>query len=141
MYCPYTEDQSPAAAYRVTYSYRGQPMASDEYGNTYYTFSVYFRPEELSPVVREALAKPKVSKADAAEYFDLTTDRTPIRQVVIDDAASTFCGGNFVKGGLWTHTDSKCQDKIVYNTITAPSDYITVKVDPSSSGREDTASR
>src|ERR1700722_11011746 len=23
MYCPYTQDQSPATAYRVTYSYRG----------------------------------------------------------------------------------------------------------------------
>jgi hypothetical protein len=141
MYCPDTQLESPSGAYQVTYSYHGQPLASDEYGNTYFTFSVFFRPEELSPALREALAKHRISKAAAAAYFALNTYRAPMRQVVIDEAASIFCGGDFVKGGLWTHTDPKCEDKITYRTITARSDYITVKVDPSSSALEETASR
>jgi hypothetical protein len=33
----------------VMYSFKGQPLASDEYGNRYFTFQVYFRPEELPP--------------------------------------------------------------------------------------------
>ena len=32
MFCPYTEDASPAPAYEVMYSFKGQPLASDEYG-------------------------------------------------------------------------------------------------------------
>jgi hypothetical protein len=139
MYCPYTKLESPSVAYQVTYSYRGQPLASDEYGDTYFTFSVYFRPEELSPAVRERLAKHSISKADAAGYFDLSTYRAPVRQIAIDEAASTFCDGNFVDG-FWTQTDSKCQDKVNYKTITAASEYITVKVDPALSRREQVAS-
>jgi len=139
MYCPYTQLESPSAAYQVTYSYRGQPLASDEYGNTYFTFSVYFRPDELSPAVRETLAKHRISKADAAEYFSLSTYRAPVRQVAIDEAASTFCDGNFVDGS-WTQTDSKCEDKVTYKTITAPSEYITVRVDPALSQQEQAAS-
>jgi hypothetical protein len=139
MYCPYTQFESPSVAYQVTYSYRGHPLASDEYGNTYFTFSVYFRSEELSPAVRETLAKHRISKADAAAYFDLSTYTAPVRQIAIDEPASTFCDGNFVDG-FWTHTDSKCEDKISYKTVTAPSNYITVKVDPALSRREQAAS-
>ncbi len=45
LYCPQIQYQSPAPAYEVTYSYKDQPMASDEYGNGNFTFQVYFRPE------------------------------------------------------------------------------------------------
>jgi hypothetical protein len=31
MYCPYIQDESPAAAYEVSYSFSAPPMASDEY--------------------------------------------------------------------------------------------------------------
>jgi hypothetical protein len=40
MYCPYTEDESPAPAYEVIYSFHGQPLASDEYGNRYFTLYI-----------------------------------------------------------------------------------------------------
>jgi hypothetical protein len=40
MYCQRTIDESSEPAYRVTFSYRGLPMASDEYGNPYFTFSL-----------------------------------------------------------------------------------------------------
>jgi len=129
MYCPYTQLQSPAPAYEVTYSYRGQPIPSDEYGSSYFTFSVYFRPDELSPDVWMRLSKHRLAKADAAGFFDVTTYRDIVQEVVIDEAASTFCSGNFVDG-LWTHTDSRCADRINTKTITVPSSYITVKVDP-----------
>jgi hypothetical protein len=139
MFCPRTRLESPSGAYQVTYSYRGQPLASDEYGNTYFTFSVYFRWDELSPAVRDTLAKHEISRADAAAYFDLTAYRSPVREVVIDETASTFCAGNFVDGS-WTHTDSKCEDDIHYTTIIAPSVYVTVKVDPALGRREQAAS-
>jgi hypothetical protein len=139
MYCPYTRFESPSAAYQVTYSYRGQPLASDEYGNTYFTFKVYFRPDELSLAVRETLARHAIARSDAAAYFDLTTYAAPVRQVVIDEAASTFCDGTLADG-TWVHTDPRCEDKVHYTTITAPSTYVTVKVDPTSSRREQAAS-
>jgi hypothetical protein len=130
--CSYTTFQSPAPAYEVTYSYYAQPMASDEYGSNHFSFSVYLRPDELSPEVQQALSEYKTGKAAAAGYFALNTSRDSVRQVRIDDVASTFCDGNFVDG-LWMHTDSKCNDKINYKTITAQSKYITVKVDPATS--------
>ena len=139
MFCPLTQLESPSAAYQITYSYRGQPMPSDEYGNTYFTFSVYFRADELSPGVRDTLAKHEISKADPAAYLNVTAYRSPVREVVIDEAASTFCAGNFVDGS-WMHTDSKCEDNIHYTTITAPSVYVTVKVDPALGRREQAAS-
>lgn len=135
MYCPYTQTESPSDAYQVTYSYRGQPMASDEYGNTHFTLSVYFRPDELSPAVRDELAKRTMTKSDEAGYFHVTTYRASVRRIAIDEAASTFCAGNYVDGA-WTHTDSKCGDSVRYTAITAPSAYVTVKVDPALSLRE-----
>jgi hypothetical protein len=129
MYCPSTKNSSPTAAYQVTYSFRAEPMASDEYGDRHFTFSVYFRPEELSAILRERLAQHSIAKADAAAYFDLTTLDVPVRTVAIDEAKSAFCGGDFVNG-TWTHTDASCQDKIDYKTNVAPSGYITVRIDP-----------
>ncbi|MCU1258886.1 MAG: hypothetical protein JWO80_1771 [Bryobacterales bacterium] len=123
MYCPYTQLESPSAAYQVTYSYEGQPMASDEYGNTHFTFSVYFRPDELSPAVLDKLAKHAMTKADEADYFDVTSYRASARRIEAR-----------------THTDSKCEESIRYTTIAAQSGYITVKVDPALSRREQAAS-
>lgn len=140
MYCPYTQFQSPSTAWQVTYSYYGQPMASDEYGNSYFTFSVYLRPNELSLTARKKLSEHRIVKADAASLFEFSTYRDPVRRVVIDDAASTFCDGNFVDG-VWMHMDAKCEDEIKYTTITAPSTYITVRVDPALAGSGEDASQ
>jgi hypothetical protein len=131
MYCPSTQLLSPKDAYQVTYSYDGPALASDEYGNTHFAFSVYFQPGELSSEVRSALTRHTQSKADMAADFDLSSYRTKVRRVAIDQAASTFCDGNYFDGN-WVHTDSKCQDKVDYTTVSAPSDYITVRVDPAS---------
>jgi hypothetical protein len=130
--CSYTAFQALSPAYEVTYSYLGQTMAADEYGSNHFTFSVYLRPEELSPAVQQALSEHKMGKAAAAGFFELNTSRDSVRQVRIDELASKFCNGNFLDGS-WMHTDSKCDDQISYKTITAPSSYITVKVDPVSS--------
>src|ERR1700739_379074 len=56
MYCSHSQSESPASAYEVTYSYSGEPMAPDEYGRRYFTFQVYFRPEELPPALRSAIS-------------------------------------------------------------------------------------
>ena len=129
MYCQRTADESPVPAYRVTYSYRGQPMASDEYGNTYFTFSVYFRPDEISPRLREMLVSGEIRRADIAEFFEVAPSRVPIQQVVIDQAKSAFCDGNYVDGN-WVQTNPRCLDKIVYSRINEPSPYVSVRVDP-----------
>jgi hypothetical protein len=128
MYCPYNQFQSPAPAYRVTYSYLGQPIGSDEYGSGYFTFSVYLRADEISPTLWKRMSDRRMAKADVAGFFELTTYRVSAPQVVIDQAASTFCEGNFVDG-LWTHSDSRCEDKVNSMTVNAPSSYVTVKVD------------
>ena len=69
--CPQADAMT--SVYEVTYSYSGQPMASDEYGNRHFTFQVYFRPDELSPAARKALSAAKIKRADVASYFAVKT--------------------------------------------------------------------
>jgi hypothetical protein len=129
MYCPYTEDESPAPAYEVTYSFKGQPLASDEYGNRYFTFQVHFRPEEVPPGLRRALSIGKMKRSELATYFNVATSRPAVRAAVIDEANSSFCDGNYIDGN-WIQKDPNCKDKVSFKTVTRPSDYITVQVDP-----------
>jgi hypothetical protein len=129
MSCAYTEDESPAPAYEVTYSFKGQPLASDEYGNRYFTFQVYYRPEELPPALRSSLSTGKMKRAELATYFNVATSRAPVQTAVIDEANSSFCDGNYVDGN-WIQKDPNCNDKVSFKTVIRPSEYITVEVDP-----------
>ena len=129
MYCPYARYTSPAAAYEVTYCFTGHPLASDEYGNGYFTFRVYFRPEELDTAVRRALSAGKMNRAELATYFKVMTSRLPVRAAVIDQANSSFCDGHFVAGS-WIQNNLNCQNKVSLKIVTTLSDNITVQVDP-----------
>ena len=133
MYCPYVQEESPALAYEVTYSFTGQPLASDEYGDRNFTFQVYFRPEELPQALRTAISAGKVKRAELATYFNVATSRMPIREAVIDEANSSLCDGNYLDGN-WIQKDPNCQDKFSLKIVTIPSDYITVRVEPASPG-------
>jgi hypothetical protein len=132
MYCAYVQRDMFVPAYEVTYSYQAPAMTSEEYAGGLFSFSVYLREDELEPGARKAASAHKINKADMAAYFTLSTNRPLVRSVVIDEAASKFCEGNFVEG-LWMKTDSHCQDQISYQTVSVPSDYVTVKVDPAGS--------
>jgi hypothetical protein len=138
MYCPSLRDESPVPAYRVTYSYNGPSMASDEYGDTRFTFSVNLRPEDLSPAALQIMSGRKSGKAAAADYFALTTARGLVQQVAIDEANSALCDG-YYNEGLWTHTNAGCEDKVTYKTVAVPSEYIAIRVDPVSSRSESLA--
>ena len=129
IYCPERRTIGTAAAFEATYSYTGQPLASDEYGDGRYTFQVYFRPDELASEMRAAIETGKRKATYLAEYFMLHTDPERVHRVVIDESQSKCCDGNFVDGN-WTHTDPACRDQIAYTTTTLPSGYLTVKVDP-----------
>ena len=134
MYCPFVEPEGFTRAYRVTYSYEGPPLGSDEYGDRHFTFSVYFRPEELGPAEQEALSRRKGGRAEAAELFTLTTSRESETRRVIDENHSTFCEGTYLDGA-WAQTNPTCKDNVMFKTITAPSDYVTVRVDPAPQSR------
>jgi len=129
MYCPEPRTIGTAAAFEATYSYTGQPLASDEYHAGRYTFQVYFRPDELAPEVRTVIETGKWKATYLAEYFMLHTDPERVHRAVIDESQSKLCEGNFVDGN-WTHTDPACRDRIAYTTATVLSGYLTVKVDP-----------
>jgi hypothetical protein len=129
IYCPRTSDESLVRAYEVTFSFRGQPMASDEYGGTNFTFSVYYRPDEISPALRRTISSGKISRSDIAEFFQFTTSRNSVRQIVMDQANSTVCEGNYVDGS-WSHTSPKCGDSVAYQTVAGASPYIAVRVEP-----------
>ena len=129
MYCPQITNESAVPAYQVSYSFKGQPMASDEYGNTSFTFSVYFRAGELDPALLRALSSGSVSRTAAAEFFQLASSRGSVPQTVIDRAKSKFCDGTYVDGN-WIHTNPKCEDAVAYKVIAVPSPYIAVKVNP-----------
>jgi hypothetical protein len=122
MFCPSTRTGSVTAAYEVTYSFTGQPMASDELASRRFALAVYFRPDELAPEVLHAV------RTDMAGYFAVNTYREPVRRVVIDSARSSLCPGSY-RDGVWTHNDESCQDDIHYTAITTPSDSVTVRVD------------
>jgi hypothetical protein len=128
-FCPLTQFEAFVRAYRVTYSYEGPPLASDEYGNRRFTFNVYFRFDELGLPDRAVGAPPKKRRAEAAGLFQLTASRESSAQLVIDEDNSTLCQGPGVDG-LWVHANPKCEDRIKYKTVTVPSDYIRVRVEP-----------
>jgi hypothetical protein len=129
MYCPFLQHQSPATAYEVTYSFKGEPLASDEYGNRNFTFQVDFRPEELPPALQRAITTRQVKRAELATYFNVTTSRLPVHGFVIDEANSSFCTGNYTDAN-WIQNDPYCQDKVSFKSVTTPSGSITVKVEP-----------
>ena len=128
-FCPLTQFEAFVRAYRVTYSYEGPPVASDEYGNRHFTFSVYFRFDELGLPDRAAGVLPKKRHAEAAGLFQLTPSRESSAQLVIDEDNSRLCQGPDVDG-LWVHANPKCTDQIKFKTVTVPSDYIKVRVEP-----------
>jgi hypothetical protein len=127
--CTYTQTEASAPAYEVTYSLTGQPLASDEYADRHFTFSVEFRTDELAADVQKALSAKRLSRSDATAYFAVSTHRESVRRVAIDEKQSRFCAGNFVDG-VWAHTDAGCQDDVSYTMVTVPSDYMTIQVDP-----------
>jgi len=129
MYCPFVQDGSLAPAYRITYSYTGPAIGSDEYGDTRFTFSVTVRRLDVSPAVLQMMSAHKINRAAAAKDFRLSTFRGLVPRVAIDDANSVFCAGNCIDG-LCTHTDRNCEEKVTYKTVATPSDYVTVRVDP-----------
>ncbi len=127
-HCPYTLTRVSTPAYAVTYSFTGQPLASDELANRNFNFTVYFQPEELTPETRQALDARKWNRADLAALF--TVEASPVTPtLVIDEKQSYFCPGSFADG-LWVHLDATCQDKIAYVTAADPSDYLSVRVEP-----------
>jgi hypothetical protein len=128
MFCPATALQS-AVAYAATYSYNAAPMSSDENAGRRFTFQVYFRYDELAPMLLQVASGGNADPAKLAEYFAVVTYREPVRHIAIDDAQSSFCAGTY-QDGVWTHSDRACQDVIRYTTATEPSGYITVQVDP-----------
>jgi hypothetical protein len=89
---------STAPAYRITYSFKGQPMASDEYADTHFTFSVYFRPDDLSAAVRRAVNERHLSRNEAASLFKVTSSPGLVQRVAMDEAKSAFCEGNYADG-------------------------------------------
>jgi hypothetical protein len=140
MYCPEASNESYVPAYQVTYSYRGQPIASDEYGNTYFTFSVYFRPDELSPGLHRALSSGKMSRSAASEFFPLTISRDWIPQVVVDQENSIFCDGYYLDGNR-TRASPNCLESTAYKIVMSASPYVTVKVDVATAPFETAAKR
>jgi hypothetical protein len=129
MYCPETRAIGAAAGFEATYSYSGQPLASDECHAGRSTFQIYFRPDELAPEARTAIETGKWKAARLAGYFKLNTYAEHIHRAVIDESQSKLCEGNFVDGN-WTHIDPACRDRVAYTTATVLSGYLTVKVDP-----------
>jgi len=135
-YCPWITEESPVPAFRVTYSYKAPSPFSDEIGSsTYFTFDVYFRPDEISPGILRALSASKISRSAAAEFFQLTTTTDSIQQVVLDQANSTLCDGGYVDGN-WIHTNPRCEDSIAYKEVASASPYIMVNVYPVTSSLE-----
>jgi hypothetical protein len=138
--CPNLHTEATAEAYEVTYSFRAQPLASDESGNTHFTFHVYFRPDELGPDVRQSLSAKKQNRADVAGYFAVSARQEQVQSVALDETKSHLCGGSFVDGN-WSQYDRNCRDKAIYKTVAGLANVITVRVDPTGPRSAGVASR
>jgi hypothetical protein len=126
--CTRTKYESWVPALRVTYLFKAPSTAADEFGDAYYTFSVYFRPDTVKPGLVRTLSAGKLSRSAAAELFEISTSRPMIQQDVVDEANSTFCQGYYGDSG-WVHTNPTCVDKVSYRKVASMSAYISVKVD------------
>jgi hypothetical protein len=124
--CQTTKVEERVKALEAKYSYSGVEIASGESVPGRDTFSVYFRPQEVS------IDGPadKLKRDQAAAMFRFNTYRPMVEQKVIDKQNSHFCEGSYIDGN-WVRTDPKCQDQVQYVTKTVPSPYMTVQVDAS----------
>lgn len=122
--CTTTKVVERVKALEARYSYAGVEVASGEATPGRDSFSVYFRPEEVS------IDGPadKLKRDQAAALFQISTYRPMVEQKVIDNQNSHMCPGNYVDGN-WMHTDPNCHDQIQYISKTVPSQYLTVQVD------------
>jgi len=112
----------------VTYRYKAPSTATEESGDAYYTFSVYFRADQIRPDLFQTLSAGKARRSAAAELFEISTSRPSIQQEVIDEANSTFCDGYYSDSG-WVHSNPTCEDRLTYRQVASLSPYISVKVD------------
>jgi hypothetical protein len=126
-YCPYTQAESHADAYELTYSYSDAAVVSARFSGIY-TFRVHFRPDELPEAWRAAIAHGKVDRAELASYFHVTTAHSPVNATAIDEVKSSFCDGNYIDGS-WVNTDSLCRNQLRFKTVSVPSDFVTVHVE------------
>ena len=68
--CIRTRFESRVPALRVTYWYKAPSTTPEESVDAYYTFSVYFRADEIRPDLFRALSAGEVGRSAAAEAFD-----------------------------------------------------------------------
>jgi hypothetical protein len=128
MYCPRSEHITPEIAYEITYSYEGRPLTSDEFATQRFTFSVFFRRDDLPAALRERIAARSVKPANLGGFFRVSASHELTSRLVIDDANSKHCELRVDKSG-WVLVDRDCVDTLAYKTVSLPSDYITVRVD------------
>lgn len=129
MFCAAFEPTAYVTAYAVTYSYEGQPMASDEYAGRRYTFTIYLRPEELTAGEQARLSRGGKLGRSAGEDFEFTVSRPVATRRIVDNANSNVCPGNYVDGN-WIPSNSGCSDRLAVKTVTAPAGYLTIDVEP-----------
>jgi hypothetical protein len=137
LYCPFAAFEGATPAYEITYSYDGPAIASDEFGGKHFTFVAYFRPEDVSAATRKILEK-KAPRSGLAAVFHLTSSREPERRVVIDEANSRFCEGNYVDGA-GQRKDPQCNEIVKDKTVTVASEYVTIRIGLSGTERAVTA--
>ena len=126
--CVRTRYESLVPALRVTYWYKAPSTATEEPGDAYYTFSVYFRDDEIRPALLRSLSDGKLRRSAAAELFEISTSRPSIQQEVIDELNSTFCDGYYSESS-WVHTNPTCEERVTYRQVASLSPYVSVKVD------------
>ena len=126
--CIRTRYESRVPALKVTYWYKAPSTATEESGDAYYAFDVYFRTDEIRPGLLQALSAGKARRSATAELFEISTGRPSIQQEVIDEANSTFCDGYYVDSS-WVHANPACEDRVTYRQVASLSPYIMVKVD------------
>jgi hypothetical protein len=113
-------------AIQADYSFIGPQLATGEgeIAANRQTFSVFFRPEELS----SGGSIEKLNREQAESLFQVSTSRPMVQQRVIDKQNSQLCQGSYVDGN-WTPADPKCQEHVQYTTRIVPSTYWAVAVD------------
>lgn len=129
-YCPVTREEGLLPAYELTYSFEGPRSPSTRHWQTHPSFRVYFRAEELTSELRNAVDSDKIDHADAAAHFTVNVSHPSTVKNVVDPAGSTFCDTILIEG-RWVQSDTSCVPKILHKTISSPSSHLKITIVPS----------
>jgi len=111
--CSYSTIHTTVPAVEVIYSFTAAPLASDEYANRTFEFSVYLRPEDLPEALQKVHSGRKLTRSEEARYFAVNIRRDAVPETATNpgseagDALDPAEIAVVIKPGNWASYSKK----------------------------------